>query len=46
MKHIKKITPAKANTVEKDTDPMAYVFLQLWASVMSMMLFGAAGGKG
>lgn len=45
MRHVKKISLAKANTSEKGMDPAGYIFLQIWASVMSMMLFGAFGGK-
>ena len=45
MKHVKRISVAKADTGNKDIDPAGYMFLQIWFSVMSMMLFGAFGGK-
>jgi len=45
MRHVRKISLAKASVGEKDMDPAGMVFIQIWASVMSMILVGAFGGK-
>ena len=45
MRHMKCVTVAKAATGNKNVDPAGMIFLQIWFSVMSMMLFGAFGGK-
>ena len=45
MRHVRNISLSKANAAEKDIDPVGAVFLQLWVTVMSMILFGAFGGK-
>ncbi|HUW61650.1 MAG TPA: hypothetical protein VMZ06_11635 [Candidatus Bathyarchaeia archaeon] len=45
MRHVKKISVAKANVRAKDTDPAGLVFLQLWFMAMAAMLSAAFGSK-
>lgn len=45
MSHLKQITTKQTVTPRKAIDPAGAAFLQIWATVMSIILFGAFGGK-
>jgi hypothetical protein len=43
MKHISKLTVAKASFIDKQTDEAGAVFFQIWLFVFTWILAGAFG---
>lgn len=43
MRHISKITVAKAQVNDKDSDTMGAIFIQVWLTVFTWILAGAFG---
>ena len=43
MRHVNRVTVARAVATEDKMDPAGAVFLQVWAAVMAWILLGAFG---